>query len=256
MHLLTRHRFKSIALALSASGLLCCLSAPVLAADIKAYTEEWPPYNYLRDKEITGISSDILRAACAMANIDCNLQLVPWTRAYKTVQDTRNTLIYTIARIPAREHQFIWIGPILPRTTWVYARAQVADKIRTFKDLEHFKVGVIRAEASSTELADAGVSNAPIRIFNSNSDEMRMLKSGQIDVVVNTEIGMAMNQKQFDIPATDIVKLMKLYDGGALYFGMNLESDPAIVEKLQNSVDKLRHEGKINAIVQQYTKPL
>ncbi|MFZ6819327.1 substrate-binding periplasmic protein [Undibacterium sp. Ji22W] len=221
---------------------------------IKAYTEEWPPYNFLRDKEISGISTDILRAACAMASIDCDVQLVPWNRAYKTVQNTRNTLIYTIARIPAREQQFIWIGPILPRTTWIYARTQVADRIHTFKDLEQFKVGVIRAEASLTELTDAGVTNVPIRIFNSNNDEMRMLKSGQIDVVVNTEIGMAMNQKQYNIPTSDLVKLMKLYDGGDLYFGMNLESNPAVVEKLQSSVEKLRRDGKIQAIVQQYTK--
>ncbi|MBC3872576.1 transporter substrate-binding domain-containing protein [Undibacterium sp. LX15W] len=208
----------------------------------------------MRNKEVSGISTDILRAACAIANVDCDVQLVPWTRAYKTVQDTRNTIVYTIARIPTREQQFIWIGPILPRTTWIYARSQVADKIHTLKDLERFKIGVIRAEASLTELTEAGVSNVPIRTFNSNSDEMRMLKSGQIDVVVNTEIGMAMNQKQYNIATTDLVKLMKLYDGGALYFGMNLESDPGLVEKLQISVDKLRREGKINAIVQQYTK--
>lgn len=224
------------------------------ASIIKAYTEEWPPYNYLRDKEVAGISTDILRAACAIASLECQLQLVPWNRAYKTVQDNRNTLIYTIARIPSREHQFIWIGPILPRTTWIYARAEVADKIRSVKDLEQFKVGVIRAEASLVELTDAGVSSAPIRIFNSNNDEMRMLKLGQIDVVVNTEIGMAMNQKQYNIAATELVKLMKLYDGGALYFGMNLNSDPSLVEKLQSSVDKLRREGKLQAIVQHHTK--
>lgn len=238
--------------------ILLVIVLPVQAAhanQIKAYTEDWPPYNFVRDKEVTGISSDILRAACDMANIHCNLQLVPWTRAVKTVQDTPNTLIYTIAKIPTREHQFAWIGPILPRTTWIYARTQVADKIHTFKDLEHFKIGVIRAEASLTELTDAGVSSAPIRIFNSNSDEMRMLKAGQIDVVVNTEIGMAMNQKQYNIPAADVVRLMKLYDGGALYFGMNLESDPVLIEKLQTSVDKLRRDGKIQAIVQHYTKP-
>lgn len=225
------------------------------AVDLKAYTEEWPPYNFLNGKDVTGISTDILRTACVNANLHCEFQLVPWTRAYKTVQETKNTLIYTIARIPAREGQFVWIGPILPRTTWVYVRAELANEIHTLKDLEKFKVGAIRAEASLTELLEAGVSKSAIRIFNSNSDEMRMLKSGQIDAVVNTEIGMAMNQQQYDIPASKLIKLIKLYDGGSLYFGMNLGSDPTLIEKLQSSVDKLRREGKMNAIVQRYTKP-
>jgi polar amino acid transport system substrate-binding protein len=224
------------------------------AIDLKAYTEEWPPYNFLNGKQVTGISTEILRVACSNANLQCEFQLVPWTRAYKTVQETKNTIIYTIARTPQREGQFVWIGPILSRTTWIYARAEVADKVQSFKDLEKLKVGAIRAEASLTDLLEAGVSQSAIRIFNSNSDEMRMLKLGQIDVVVNTEIGMAVNQQQFDIAAGKLVKLMKLSDGGSLYFGMNLQSDPVLVEKLQSSVDKLRRDGKISAIVQQYTR--
>lgn len=237
-------------------GLLCLLShiATASTIDIKAYTEEWPPYNFLNGKQVTGISTDILRAACNNAHLQCEFQLVPWTRAYKTVQETKNTIIYTIARIPNRETQFVWIGPIFPRTTWIYARAEVADKIHHFKDLEKFKVGAIRAEASLTELMNAGVPLSAIRIFNSNTDEMRMLRAGQIDVVVNTEIGMAVNQQQFDIAANKLVKLMKLYDGGSLYFGMNINSDPSLIEKLQNAVEKLRRDGKIQSFVQQYTK--
>lgn len=221
---------------------------------VKAYAEDWPPYNFVKNKEVTGISTDVLRAACEIATLQCESQLVPWLRAYKTVQDTPNTLIYTIARTSARESQFLWVGPIASRTTWLYARTAVADKIRTIQDVNHFRIGVIRDEASLTELMDAGVSKSAIKVFNSNSDEMRLFKAGHIDVVVNTEIGMAMSQKQYDISATEVTKLMKLYDGGALYFGMNLQSDPKLVEKLQNAVDKLRRDGRIQAIVQQYVK--
>jgi polar amino acid transport system substrate-binding protein len=221
---------------------------------VKAYTEDWPPYNFVKNKEVTGISAEVLRAACELAELKCESQLVPWVRAYKTVQDTPNTLVYTIARIPSRESQFIWIGPIATRTTWIYARSAIADKIQKFADLNQFRVGMIRDEASMTELTDAGVSKSAIKVFNSQSDEMRLFKSGHIDAVINTEIGMAMSQKQYDISATEVTKLMKLYDGGGLYFGMNLQSDPKLAEKLQIAVDKLRRDGRIQAIVQQYVK--
>nr|WP_315468020.1 transporter substrate-binding domain-containing protein [uncultured Undibacterium sp.] len=221
---------------------------------VKAYTEDWPPYNFVKNKEVTGISADILRAACELATLQCESQLVPWVRAYKTVQEMPNTLIYTIARIPARESQFLWVGPIATRTTWVYARTVVANRIQTMQDLNKFRVGLIRDEASLSELMDAGISKSAIKVLNSQSDEMRLFKSGHIDVVVNTEIGMAMSRKQYDISATDVTKLMKLYDGGALYFGMNLQSDPKLVEKLQSAIDKLRNDGRIQAIVQQYVK--
>lgn len=221
---------------------------------VQAYTEEWPPYNFIKKNEVTGISTDVLRAACELATLRCEQQLVPWARAYKTALETPNTIVYSIARIPARESQFIWIGPIAPRTTWVYARAEIANKIQSWKDLDNFRVGVIRDEASITELSDAGVAKSAIRVYNSNKDEMRSLKSGHLDVVVNTEIGMAMSLKQNDIAPEEVVKLMKLQDGGALYFGMNLQSDPVLVEKLSSSLEKLRRDGRVQAIVQQYLK--
>lgn len=245
----------------SFSKLIACVFAflifqisPTSAQTIKAYTEEWPPYNFLQDGEVTGITTEILRATCANAKIQCEFQLVPWTRAYKTVQETPNTLIYTIARVPSREQQFIWIGPVLPRTTWIYVRKEVADKVHQIKDLAKFRIGLIRAEASVSELIQAGVPESAIRIFNSNTDVMRTAKIGHLDVLINTEIGMAMNQKNFDLPADSFVRLMKLYDGGALYFGLHLHSDPELVERLQASLDKLKREAKIQAIVHQYTK--
>lgn len=224
------------------------------AQTLKAYTEEWPPYNFIRDNQLVGVSTDILKAVCTDTQIKCEMELVPWTRAYKTVLETPNTLIYTISRIPVREKQFTWIGPILPRSMWIFARAEVAGKIHSIKDLANFRIGAIREEASLSELLEAGVPSSAIQIFNTNTEEMRMLKAGKIDIVANTEIGMQQNQKSFGIGAHVMKRMMKLNDGAALYFGMNLNSKKDLVVKLQASVDKMKREGKIDAIVEQYTK--
>jgi polar amino acid transport system substrate-binding protein len=234
--------------------LVLTVSAQANAQKIKAYTEEWPPYNFIRDNQLVGVSTDILRHICADTKIECDMQMVPWTRAYKTVLETPDTVIYTISRIPVREKQFSWIGPILPRSMWIYARAEVAAKIHTLKDIANFRIGAIREEASLSELLEAGVPSSSIQIFNTNTDEMRMLKAGKIDIVANTEIGMQQNQKSFGIAASAMKRMMKLNDGAALYFGMNLNSNKELVAKLQASVDKMKREGKIDAIVQQYTK--
>lgn len=233
----------------------CALSVGLVSAQtLKAYTEDWPPYNFIRDNQLVGVSTDVLKAVCADTQIKCDMQLVPWTRAYKTVLETPDTLIYTISRIPVREKQFIWVGPILPRSMWIFARADVAGKIHSIKDLANFRIGAIREEASLSELLEAGVPSSAIQIFNSNTEEMRMLKAGKIDIVANTEIGMQQNQKSFGIGAHVMKKMMKLNDGAALYFGLNLNSQKDLAAKLQASVDKMKQEGKIDAIVERYTK--
>ena len=94
----------------------------VLAASLTAYTEEWAPYNYSEGGSVKGIATDVLRAACGEARLDCRIFIVPWARALNTVSNTPNTLIYTIARTPAREDDFLWVGPLLPRAVWIYTR--------------------------------------------------------------------------------------------------------------------------------------
>ena len=73
-------------------------------------------------------------------------------------------------------------------------------------------------------------------------------------MLVNTEIAMAVNQQNFQIVDEQVRRVMKVTEGGSIYFAMNLQSDPVLVEKLQTAVERMKREGKIQSIVQHYTK--
>ena len=118
---------------------------------LTVYTGEWVPYNYQEGREIRGLSTEILRAMCAEARIECGINYVPWVRAYKTVQNTRNALLYTVARKPERENEFLWIGPILARATYVYARSSLEHLPANAQDLSTLRVGVVRGEGVRVE---------------------------------------------------------------------------------------------------------
>jgi polar amino acid transport system substrate-binding protein len=229
---------------------------PVVAVDLTAYTEEWPPYSYAQGGEITGVSTDILREACALAKLECAFHLVPWARAYKTAKMTPNTVVYTTARKTAREKEFLWVGPLLPRTTWVYVRGGLAAKIGDFQSLAHHRVGVVRDEAAQADLVAAGIPLSAITPQSSNAEVLRMLGSDLVDAMVDTEIGMAWNLQSALLSPSTVVRKMKLTDEGAYYFALNLETDPAMVRGLQTAVDKLRRSGRIDAIVRQYAMRL
>ena len=233
-----------------------CQTSPIFAADLTAYAEPWFPYNYTEGNEIKGISTEILRAACKLAKLNCEIQIVPWARAYKTVTNTPNTIVYTTARNPSREKEFTWVGPIFPRTTWAYGKTGITSEIRTVQDLARAKIGVVRGEASLADLLAVGVPTSSFVELNSNNDVLRMMLLDKINVVVDTEIGMAWSLHAAGLAPITVTKLMKINEGGAYYFALNLKSDPAIVIKLQAGIDKLRREGKIDAIVRQYTKQI
>jgi polar amino acid transport system substrate-binding protein len=234
----------------------CTAAIPVAAADLQAYTEQWPPYNYVENDRIQGISTDILRAACELANLDCAIQLVPWARGYKIARNTANALLYTTARKPARENQFLWVGPILPRTTWVYTRSEVGKTVTELKDLATVRVGVVREEAAEQDLLAAGVPAGSIHEESSNAVVLRLLLSDLVGAMVDTEVGMAWNLRSLGRPATSVSKQLKLSEDGAYYFALNLKTHPALVQKLQAAVDRLRREGRLDAIVRSYEPSL
>jgi polar amino acid transport system substrate-binding protein len=233
-----------------ATGALC--AAPAHAADLTAYTEEWPPYNYSEGDIVKGISTDVLRALCETAKLDCDIRMVPWARAYRTASTQANTVVYTTARKPSREHEFLWVGPILPRTTWVYARQGLEQNIHDMTELAQHSIGVVRDEAAQQDLVAAGVPESALVVQASNTDVLRMMLGSSVDAMVDTEVGMQWNLRKVNVSPSAVSKLMKLSDEGAYYFALNLDSDPILVRKLQSAMDKLRHEGKLDAIVRKY----
>lgn len=235
---------------LAVTGVLCAVSTH--AADLTAYTEEWPPYNYSEGDSVKGISTDILRALCETAKLECDIRIVPWARAYRSAISQANTLVYTTARKPSREHDFIWVGPILPRTTWIYVRQGLEQRIHDMAELAQHSIGVVRDEAAQQDLVAAGVPESALVVQASNTDVLRMMLGTSVDAMVDTEVGMQWNLRKVNVSPSAVSKLMKLSDEGAYYFALNQDSDPVLVRKLQGALDKLRHDGKIDVIVRKY----
>lgn len=232
--------------------LLVAFCTSPFAADLRAYTEEWPPYNFSDKDQIKGIATEVLRAACVEAKVTCDIQIVPWARALSSVSSMPNTLLYTTARKPSREKDFLWIGPILPRTTWIFSKSN-EPAIPDFHVLAQKKTGVVRGEASIEDLERGGIPSNSMTVESSNALVLKLLTKGWIDAMVDTEIGMGWNLRNAGLPQNSVKKNMRLSDEGAYYFAMNLKSDLAIRDRLQSAVEKLRHRGNIDKIILSYT---
>jgi len=213
------------------------------------------PYNFEENGEVKGIATDMLRAACALAKLNCSTHLVPWARAYKIVRYTENTILYTTARKASREKDFQWVGPILPRSTWIYTRT-ANDKVAAVgRDITQLRFGIVRDEASQQDLLNAGVPASALQEDNSNATVLRLLLTNAVDAMVDTEVAMAWNLRTAGLPASTVTKLAKLSEDGAYYFALNLKTNPDTVARLQVALDKLQRQGKLETIIHRYDAP-
>ena len=183
-----------------------------------------------------------------------SIRLVPWARAMAHVRREPNSLIYSTARRPDREKQFIWVGPLAPRVTWLWGRAGAEHLPREARDLPLYRFGVVRGEAAVQDLQAHGVPPSSLAQDASNAAVLKMLLSGWVDVVVDTELGMAWNLRLNQQPGTEVQRLFKLSDEGGFYYALNPDSDPARVHSLQAAFDKLRRSGQVDALMRPYLK--
>lgn len=235
-------------------GSVCSLGMvlwPLVAgsAELTAYAEESPPYHYLKNGEVTGIATDVLRAACARAKISCDIQIVPWARAYALTTTTPNTLIFSIVRRADREKNFIWLSPIATETMWVYGRRD-SPVISSLSQLKTKRIGVINGSSAIMELRNAGIRDAIIDVANSTEGNLRKLEAHHLDYIVSTDTRVDAAKAKFDMRLS-LVKATKLSEVTS-YYAISPGSDPKLVAAIKSALAEIGSSAARDKITLKY----
>jgi len=209
------------------------------AADgITAYAEDFPPYNFSRDGQAAGISTDMLRQICAEAKIACKMEIVPWARAYRLALSHANTMVFATARTAERENRFLWIGPIRTRKMFLYVLAGSSLTTENITKIEGVRLGVVNGDSASLEVKTAGLRQPALDAAPNVESNLHKLLAGRIDAMPSTELGMAASLKLEGIDAQSVRPVLS-YPASDLYYALNRDTDPAIVEALRNAWNTL-----------------
>jgi polar amino acid transport system substrate-binding protein len=240
-------------LAAAALGALALLAQgqPAPRVDLRAFADDSPPYNFLDGGVATGLSSDFLRVLCREAELTCAIEIVPWARAYYRALTDPDTLVFTATRTPEREASFLWLGPILPRSEWVYGLAD-GPTLGDLAALRQHRVGVIYQDAVIADLLRAGVPQASLDMAPNALTNTKKLLARRVDFVVGTDLGMAWELRQLGADAGVLRRVVPVSQEGAYYYALNPRTDPALVERLRQAFDRLERRHLREALVRDY----
>lgn len=155
------------------------------AAGLTFYTEQLPPYNYAENGTLKGFSVDLLKAITTKMGAGVSrkdVHLVPWTEGYQAALTRNNTVLFTTARLPAREHSFKWAGPIYAYTNVLFARPDREIAISGTEQLKNYRIGVIVDDVAVQQLLDAGVNESQLVSETNASSIIAKLSTGEIDL--------------------------------------------------------------------------
>ncbi len=241
-----------------AAALTCLLLGTFARAEeYQVVTEEWAPYNYHANHQLTGMTTEIVRAIMALTGDDFEMVLLPSMRATRALQTRPKTIMYSLFRTAEREPLYKWVGPIVEESIYPYQLASAAQPVHSLEQLLHVpRITTRHAGLVPDMLQSLGLNNID-RSATANHQLYRMLLAGRTDVIIgDTDAGVAYYSRQLNIAPGTLRKIPIEIYRASLYIAFSRDSDEELITAWASALDQLRLSGELERIQRRYTKPI
>lgn len=224
------------------------------AQPLTVVTEEYPPYNYLdENKQVVGLSTDVVKEVLRRLNLPYRISLYPWARAYHMAQNQPNVLIYSIGRNSQRETMFQWVDVIAPYNVFMYRlRSRPEVHAQKVEQLKHYRIGAVRDDVRAQYLEKMGI---PTDLVVDDSANAKKLASQRIDMFPIDEIAMVALYRREGLDPLSVEKALALPDlSSGLYMAFSLQTAPDLVERCRSALRDMRRDGTLEKIKAAYLR--
>jgi len=219
---------------------------------ITVVSEEWPPYNYTNKKgRFTGIATKILEEVLTEANINYDIEVYSWNRAYVMARDNKNTLLYTVYRIGNRIDEFQWICPLVhTRGVAIYAMADRDDiTLDTLNDAKKFLTGTVSTGVSYDLLIHAGFKYG--EHFDIASDDyanIRKLTKQRIDLIIQEVEPLKLRMQKLGLASSIVKKVYTVIpdDGQIGCMAFSLDTSKELIERIKKALIRVKDKHSAN----------
>lgn len=209
------------------------------------YTEQLPPYNFIENGTLQGISVDCLQEISNRSGIRVSkdtIRLVPWTEGYQATLNRENTVLFTTVRLPEREKSFKWAGPVYPYTNVLFSRVDRNISISSPEMLSKYRIGVLTDDIAAHQLLSLGVPRSTM-VFETNATRiLTRLENGDIDLWgYNEEAGRYFIRKAYGNESGFVIAYT--LPGQQGYYAFHRNTSDATVESFQRALDQIKNES-------------
>ncbi|WP_105201236.1 MULTISPECIES: substrate-binding periplasmic protein [unclassified Pseudoalteromonas] len=215
---------------------LCALLSFNSAADdtVQVVTELSPPNQILINDNIGGSSTDIVRHVLSEANVDADINIYPWARAFYLAKKQANTLIYSLAKTPEREPLFHWLGKVAYfRLGFVSLSSSKHINIKQLEDARAYRIAVQRDDISALFFVKRGFT---VLQTTDIKHSYRLLLSGKVDLIIDDPNYVGAMAQQFNLPASHLrfisaIEELSVYG----YLAANKDMDATTVANIKEA---------------------
>jgi len=152
-------------------------------------TDDWAPYEFRQEKELTGYSIEVVQHVFKQMGIEiASLQLFPWARAEWMVFNGELDALFSGTKSQEREDACFFPSEALAQSDWVLfiRKSDVGQlKFDTFDDLKGKQVGVVREHAYTPEFWDFLKREKNYQEVTADAQNFQKLAANRIDYVAS-----------------------------------------------------------------------
>ncbi|POQ99176.1 hypothetical protein AU468_10505 [Alkalispirochaeta sphaeroplastigenens] len=237
-------------------GVAVFLPGDIVAEELRVVASgSFPPYVYTDDRgELTGITTEFVRAVLERARIPEKITQYPVSRAMHLVREEPRVMIMTVFRTPEREEAFHWIAPSSPPITSVLFSLARRDDIRleTLDDARPYRVGVVRGNNLHELLLARGFSEpAQLDSVVRNDQNISKLFHDRIDLMAGREMPTAVEIQDLGLSWEEITPVLTL-DSDVVWMACSPDTPEDMVLRLRTAARELHQEGVLEEIHRRY----
>lgn len=229
------------------------LSTSLRAEQYQIVTEEWAPYNYEENNQITGMTTEIVRAIMAVTGDNFDLVLLPSMRGSRTLSVRPKTIFYSMFRTQEREALYKWVGSIVEESIYPYQLAFAQEPVNTLQQLLSApRITTRHAGLMPDLLRSLGFTNLDTSATH-NRQLYRMLLAGRTGIIVgDTAAGVAHYSRKLSIAPGTLRQIPIEIYRSSLYIAFSLDSEGEVVAAWASALEQLRQSGEVERIKRRY----
>lgn len=216
-------------------------------------TEESPPFNFIKDGRVTGSSTEVVREILKRLDQPEDIQVLPWARGFHMLQTQPDVALFSTTRIPDRERDFHWVGPLFTVHFDFYARRDASLQLRSLEDAK--RVGAIatyKDDVKEALLRKLGFTN--LDSSKSPVSNVKKLIAGRVDLWLFDNLGMPDIARQAGVDPIELKRVLPFRTFQS-YIAISKQTPPSVVQRWRDALDSMVKDGTFQEISRRWLPP-
>lgn len=219
--------------------------------NLNFYTEDNAPTNYLGENGPTGIIVATINAMLSEIGADTErvkIEVLPWARAYKTLELKKNTVLFALTKTEQREDQFKWVGPIYRSNIILLGLKTRFPNPQTPSSLTQHKVCAVKNDVGEQLWKLYSKDESNLVLVSHPSQCAKMLALGRVDLWTTGKDTSRWHLQNNNLDLALFNEVSQLKESFR-YIAFSKDVDDDVITSFQKSLNYLQLSGKLKKII-------